>query len=198
MIGGSKDHSLSCKGLVGRQLFGACISWSVGESQFVSRQGEAVLRPGGYSGSGYSILGPYHLIKSLGSTAAQLASRHCSKLITQVLHGTHLSFSPSPMSFPLLQHLLLHRLLKIDAGFLLQSREPIWLLGQYLAFILATECAIWSWGALWTGKKKFEIGSGPIDFWRIADDILGSVSCEIQAILRRQNQLCIRVARGHV
>lgn len=115
----------------------------------MSRQGEAVLRPGGYSGSGYSVTwGPCHLIKSLGNTAAQVASRPCSKLITQVLHGTHLSFSPSPMSFPLLQHLLLLRLLKIDAGFLLQSREPIWLLGQYLAFILATEGAIWLWGAL--------------------------------------------------
>lgn len=51
-----------------------------------------------------------------------------------------------------------------------------WLLRQYLAFILATEGAIWSWGALWAGKKKLEIGSGPIDFWGIADDIVGSVS----------------------
>lgn len=78
------------------------------------------------SGSGYSVTwGPCHLITSLGNTATQVASRPCSKLITQVLCSSHLSFSPSPMSYPLLQHLLLLRLLKIDAGFLLQSREPV-------------------------------------------------------------------------
>lgn len=113
---------------------------------FVSGQGG--LRPGVNSGSGSSVAwGPCHL-KSLGNIAAQVTSQPFSKRATQVPRSIHCrwrSNTLSPLSFPLLQHQLLLRLLKIDAGFFLQSRKPVWLLGQHLAFISATEGAVWLW-----------------------------------------------------
>lgn len=122
-----------------------------------------------------------------------LAVKHAA----QVPCGAHLSSSPPPVSL-VLQHQLLLRLLTIDVESY-QSRKSAWLLGQHLAFILATEDAIWLWGALWTGKKKVETGSGPIDFWGIGDDIEEFLVLfpEIKVILHRQYQLWVGVSKGH-
>lgn len=120
---------------------------------FVSGQGG--LRPGVNSASGSSMAwGPCHP-KSLGNTAVQVTSRPRSR------HCRWRSCSLSPLSFPLLQHQLQLRLLKIDAGFFLQSRKPVSLLGQHLAFILATGGAVWLW-VHYELVRKLEAGSGPI------------------------------------
>lgn len=120
------------------------------------------LRPGVNSGSSVT-WGPCHP-KSLGNTAVQVTSRPFSKRATQVprsIHSRWRSCSLSPLSFPLLQHQLLLRLLKIDAGFFLQSRKPVWLLGQHLAFISATGGAVWLW-VHYELVRKLEAGSGPV------------------------------------
>lgn len=127
---------------------------------FVS--GQEGLRPGVNSGSSVA-WAPCHR-KSLGNTAVQVTSRPFSKRATQVARSTHCrrrSCSLSPLSFPLLQHQLLLRLLKIDAGFFLRSRKPVWLLGPHLAFISATEGAVWLWVHCELARK-LAAGSGPV------------------------------------
>lgn len=104
---------------------------------------------------------------------------------------------PLTSVFPIAPASLL-RLLKIDAGFSLQSRKPVWLLGQHLAFTSATGGAVWLW-VRYELVRKLEAGSGPIGVWGIGNDIEVFLVLfhEMQAILHGWDQLCIGIARGH-